>query len=50
MPWPICFREHGSTTRAAWFEDEEVGVDFFKSAYITRERGTPALNEFHNGE
>ena len=32
-------------------EDEEVGVDFFESAYVTMEEGsTMALNEFDKGE
>ena len=32
-------------------EDEEVGVDFFESSYVwTRERSTPALNEFDEGK
>ena len=32
-------------------EDEEVGVNFFESAYVTmRERSTPALNEFDEGK
>ena len=43
----------------AWFddedamdsEDEEVGVDFFKSAYVmTRKGSTLALNEFDEGK
>ena len=34
--------------RTAWFsEDEEVGVDFFKAAYVTTKRGSNlAFNEF----
>ena len=32
-------------------EDEEVGVDFFESGYVTTRKGsTPALNEFDEGE
>ena len=32
-------------------EDEEVGVDFFESAYVTTRHGsTPTLNEFNKGE
>ena len=32
-------------------EDEEVGVDFFESVYVTTRAGsTPALNEFNEGE
>ena len=42
----------------AWFdnedgmvsEEEEVGVDFSESAYMTRVGSTPALNEFNEGE
>ena len=44
---------------SAWFddeggmvsEDEEVGVGFFESPYVTtRAGGTPVLNEFNKGE
>ena len=31
-------------------EDEEVGVDFFKSARVTRTRSSPALNKFNERE
>ena len=32
-------------------EDEEVSVDFFESAYVTRRAGSAlALNEFNQGE
>ena len=32
-------------------EDEEVGVDFFESAYVTTRAGsTPVLNEFNEGD
>ena len=31
-------------------ENEEVVVDFFESAYVTKVGSTLALNEFHEGE
>ena len=31
-------------------EDEEVGMDFFESAYLTRAGSAPTLNEFPEGE
>ena len=31
-------------------EDEEVNVDFFESAYVTRAGSTPTLNEFNESK
>ena len=46
----ILLRERFDDEDGMVSEDEEVGVDFFKSAYITRERSTPTLNEFREDE